>query len=1853
MTVKVFSNPERSSSPPPRHGLVFDLLLVFMLLAGVYFRVTGLFWGENQYLHPDERFLIWVGTDITPVKCLEEGIPANTCPEDKKAWMSLREYFDTANSTLNPANRGHTFYVYGTLPMFLARYAVEWVYGHSGFQEMTEIGRALSALADVLVVLLVYLVAKKLYDHRVGLLAAAFSAGAVMQIQQSHFFTMDNFINLFTWLAFFIAVRVMVDRRRWTVEASRSTSEDRERAAQTSLEKGLLGDGLPLGFDATRNPEYATGHTAGPTLQLSGVTSQAVRFILHPLFLPSLAFGLALGMAVASKLNAAPMALALPAALAIRLVSFPPEERWSRALEAFGYLVLAAVVSLLAFRVFQPYAFNGPGFFDLKPDPQWLSNLSQLRAQSTGDVDFPPAMQWARRPVWFSAKNLVLWGLGLPLGILAWSGFIWAGWQMLRGNWRRHALLWGWTGFYFIWQSLALNPTMRYQLPIYPALAIFAGWAVVELWDRRRRKKVEPYSAEEAAKLSTIPPASFFTGRRAGVLAFIIGGSVLLATFAWAYAFSRIYTRPITRVEATRWIYQNIAGPINLRIQTNEGDYNQPLSFPYGFTITPGVPYQISFRPNITGTLSEVHLPHVIDQLADGSQKSVNLTISALPNGEQPLAAATLSADFSATRHPRGDGYSFALDRPVSMLEGQTYYLRLELPGEPAVFALNGELSLRIQSFTGEPVDQFLEDSLFVVAPNTPYQVNFSPSTAGSVTGLYVANSSDQVDALDSGRLLLSLTVPGEEDELLEAELVPQPGEDGQGVFLSLLDPIPVQPGENYQIMLVVQPQGGVISLSGDGIANEGDWDDGLPLRMDGYDGFGGIYPLDLNFNMYWEDTPEKLERFTRIMDQADTILITSSRQWGSLPRLSERFPMTTLYYRHLLGCPAERVIEWCYNVAKPGMFQSSLGFELIETFQSDPAIGPLRINDQFAEEAFTVYDHPKVFVFRKTDAYDPHQVSAILGSVDFSQVVHVLPMKAGPYPANLLLPSYRLVEQRLGGTWSALFDSQAIHNQFQVLSVLVWYLSVGLLGLFVYPAVRLALPGLSDRGYPLARTAGLLLLSYLVWLAGSFRVPATRLTITGVLFLIALVGGYLAFKQRSELRQEWRVRRKYFLAVEGLFLAFFLLNLLIRLGNPDLWHPFKGGEKPMDFAYFNAILKSTSFPPYDPWFTGGYLNYYYFGFVFVGILVKWLGIVPAIAYNLILPTLFSLIALGAFSIAWNIYAATKQPGAATDQPPDNTATGIEKPQFLVGLAAALGMAVLGNLGTVRMLYQGYQRLAAPGGVIDEGGILTRLVWAIRGFVMTLSGTPLPYSIGDWYWIPSRAIPAQGDVEPITEFPFFTVLYGDPHAHLFALPITLLALSFALAVVLGRGRWNGFLGGLAGFLLGGLAIGALRPTNTWDFYPYLALGVVALGYTLFSYFQPSRRMVRLLPFLETMPAAGQKSLAAGAGVLLLVGLANLLYQPYMQWYGLGYGKVDLWTGTHTPLDAYFTHWGLFLFLIVSWMAWETRDWMANTPFSSLGKLKPYIRLIQGSLLLLLLAFVGLLWLQVSITWVALPLAAWAGVLLLRPNLPDAKRCVLFLVGTGLVLTLFVEVFVLRGDIGRMNTVFKFYLQVWTLFAVSAAAALGWILLALAGWLPSWRKAWQVVLAVLVAGATLYPLSAGMAKMRDRMEPEAPHTLDGMAYMAYAQYNWEGVMDLSQDYRAIRWMQENVPGSPVIVEGNPPGQYHWGARFSIYTGLPSVVGWQWHQQQQRALVPSTWISSRVEEVAQFYTTTDLSQAQSFLRKYEVRYIVVGQLERNLYPGPGLEKFSQTGGGLWRAVYQEGNTTIYEVIDAFRS
>jgi YYY domain-containing protein len=1768
-------NSQNDNKNKSRQNTLIDIGIVVVFLLAAYFRITGLFWGEYSYMHPDERFLIWVGTDISPMVCETPDIDANACPEDQVRWMGFSEYFDTVRSTLNPNNRGHEWYVYGTLPMYLTRYTVQWIYGHSGFEEMTNVGRSLSTVADLLTVLMVLLIGSRIYDRRVGLLGAAFLAATVLHIQQSHFFTMDTFITFFTLLAFYFAMLVSFDRRAW------------------------------------------------PSLR---------KFFMHPLFIPSLLFGIALGMAVASKINAFLMAAMLPAAMLINLARQPKEDRLRKGLEALVYLALAAIASLIIFRIFQPHAFLGPGFFDLKINPDWIADLKSLYAQARNvDVDFPPQLQWARRSILFSGENMVIWGMGLPLGILSFAGFIWIGWRILTSlgktdEWQQHALIMIWTTAYFGYQLLAPNPTMRYQMPVYPTLVIMAAWVVIAIWDRSKTTVlISPKKAN-----------------RQKIIAAVIGIVVLVATLGWAFAFSQMYTKPFTRVEASRWIYENVPGAVNLRITAEDGAHNQPIPLPGRYQLKSTTEYSNQFRPRLSGILEEIYLPHVSDENQNDTPSTLEVLISSGAGGEV-IAKGSLTSDFSPTDDPRGNAFTIQLDQPVRLEDTQTYNLILSMPNAGGVTTAEGILSLGIFTSFNEMVEQTLATPV-ELNTGTPYDAHFIADATGMLSQVII-DGLEELSLSQIPGLNLTILSYGESGEFYNSPLIPQ-GEltDGKQIF-NLVDTIPLFQSLEYQIHINAAQGGASLSLSGDTIANEGEWDDGLPLRLDGYDPYGGIYPQDMNFNMYWDDNPEKLERFMRILEASDTIAISSNRQYGTLTRLPERFPLSTLYYRRLLGCPEDKDILWCYRVAEPGMFKGDLGFDLVKVFQSDPSLGPLSINDQFAEEAFTVYDHPKVLVFQKNAEFDPEKIREILGSVELNNIIKIPPLRYETYPADLTLPVDRLESMRENGTWSELFNTNSWINRYQPLAVVAWYLMVFFLGLLAYPIIRAAFPGLSDRGYPLARILGLLLLAYVVWLAGSFKIEFNRLTITLAFLLLAIVGVLLGIRQRKELQEEWRTKKRFFFSIEALFLAFFLLDLLIRIGNPDVWHPYKGGEKPMDFAYFNAILKSSSFPPYDPWYSGGYLNYYYFGFVLFGILSKWLGITPAISYNLILPTIFAMIALGAFSISWNLYGAASKKN--------------RKYQALSGLAGALGMALLGNLGILRMIWQGFQKLAAPGGLIDAASIFERLTWGLQGFLKTLTGSTLPYGYGDWYWLPSRAIPAMGDIEPITEFPFFTVLYADLHAHLFALPLTLLALAFVVSILLSKCRWRSLFDGVLGFFIGALALGSLRPTNTWDLPTFLVLALAVLGYSLGSYYHPSDRLLDTIPILKKFSRTLQKALVAAVAMIVLVGLTFTLFKPFADWYALGYSKIAVWGGPRTPFSSYLIHWGLFMFLIVSWLMWEARDWMAHTPISALNKLRPFAAII-ASLAGILFILIMLLGIKVSglenlpfgrgiqISWVVLPLAAMAGILLLNPRLPDARKFILFLVGSGFILTLMVEIVVLVGDIGRMNTVFKIYLQVWTFFSISAAVGLGWLFETLPGWSPGLRRTWQTILIILVAGAALYPLLAGIAKVKDRMVESAPHTLDGMAYMNYASYDWKGPMDLSQDYRAIRWMQENVEGSPVIVEANMRDLYRWGSRFSINTGLPAVVGWEWHQQQQRAINPGIWVSNRIDQTDDFYKTINIETARKFLKRYGVKYFVVGQLEKNIYPHLSLEKFENGNGLYWNEVFRDGDTVIYQVI-----
>jgi uncharacterized membrane protein len=191
----------------------------------------------------------------------------------------------------------------------------------------------------------------------------------------------------------------------------------------------------------------------------------------------------------------------------------------------------------------------------------------------------------------------------------------------------------------------------------------------------------------------------------------------------------------------------------------------------------------------------------------------------------------------------------------------------------------------------------------------------------------------------------------------------------------------------------------------------------------------------------------------------------------------------------------------------------------------------------------------------------------------------------------------------------------------------------------------------------------------------------------------------------------------------------------------------------------------------------------------------------------------------------------------------------------------------------------------------------------------------------------------------------------------------------------------------------------------------------------------------------------------------------------------------------------------------------------------------------------------------------------------------------------------------------------------------------------------------LVLVALVFGASLFLISGTRARQHARFEQTGP-TLDGFAFLPNAVFveprseqdpSDDVALRLEDDRPLIDWLRENVEGSPVIAEAVGP-LYRWTGRISQYTGLPAVIGWDWHQIQQRTDYAGL-VQRRRSETELFYTSPSTQLAVDYLRKYDVRYVVVGGEERVHGTPEGLAKFEQMPA--LREVFRNGEDRIYAV------
>ncbi|HEY3289578.1 MAG TPA: DUF2298 domain-containing protein, partial [Anaerolineae bacterium] len=241
--------------------------------------------------------------------------------------------------------------------------------------------------------------------------------------------------------------------------------------------------------------------------------------------------------------------------------------------------------------------------------------------------------------------------------------------------------------------------------------------------------------------------------------------------------------------------------------------------------------------------------------------------------------------------------------------------------------------------------------------------------------------------------------------------------------------------------------------------------------------------------------------------------------------------------------------------------------------------------------------------------------------------------------------------------------------------------------------------------------------------------------------------------------------------------------------------------------------------------------------------------------------------------------------------------------------------------------------------------------------------------------------------------------------------------------------------------------------------------------------------------------------------------------------------------------------------------------------------------------------------------------------------PIIDRFVLLLFLGGMLLTLSTE-FIFLQDLfaTRMNTVFKFYYQAWTVWAIAGAFTV-MVLTTVSG---VWSKVGIGVVGFLILAGMLYPLYASLSRTSNFSQKP---NLDGSAYLLRVQ---------PEDANLISWLNTNVNGAPVIVEapGDKYGAYQYNGRISAFTGLPTLLGWGGHEHQWRGNydVPAT----REMVIDTLFTSTDSLRASEILREFNIIYVVVGQTELTRYPADGLAKFKQ----LCTTAHQAGASTIYQ-------
>ena len=712
------------------------------------------------------------------------------------------------------------------------------------------------------------------------------------------------------------------------------------------------------------------------------------------------------------------------------------------------------------------------------------------------------------------------------------------------------------------------------------------------------------------------------------------------------------------------------------------------------------------------------------------------------------------------------------------------------------------------------------------------------------------------------------------------------------------------------------------------------------------------------------------------------------------------------------------------------------------------------------------------------------------------------------------------------------------------------WYLLALVLGAAAMPLTGRLFRRFQDRGWVFSKVTAIAVSGFLTWFLVAVKIIKFT-TVTCIVVTLACAAASLILYYREQKNGFECIPFAHLDLVyteELLFFTAFLLWTYFAGFHPAAY----GTEKFMDYGFMEAMMRNKTLPATDLWYSQGKINYYYGGQYFAVFLTKLSGAKVELTYNLMRTFVAGLAFAMPFSLVHQM--VTDRLGKAR--------TGWKKAlPSVTGILAGISVSIAGNMHYV-------------------------VYGQIIPFIRKLKGEEVSS-----YWFPdaTRYIGFNPDVEDKTihEFPCYSFVLGDLHAHVVDIMFVLLLLGLLYAwmkkvrttelsrdSMSRREFWKKQLL-MPQLLAAGALLGMFHWTNYWDFVIYF---VVTCGAALF------------------MNIIGQKGrskwvlgvTAAQAAEILT--LATVIILPFT-------------------------------------LQFDTSNMVQGIALAKHHSLPHQLLVLWGLPGILTILFV------VSLLIEKLRGAEQKSLyhLLISIRLPDLFAVLMGLCAIGLVLIpelVYVRDIYENGN-ARANTMFKLTYQAYIMFGMTMIYAIFRLLVIGKN---------KILKVLAFIGLFLFVWTCGYFG-------NSVHSWFGTVWKPsqYKGLNATAFLetDFPEDVNGIRWLKDNISDAPVVLEANGDS-YSEYERVSAMTGLPTIMGWYVHEWLWRGDLAD--LNTKIEEIKEIYTSTDETRVKELLEDYNVSYIFVGSCERNKY---GADLNNDLLKSLGEVVFQDSEYPTYIV------